>query len=87
MDDLSVTIAEVLQKCLERGMRLPFILCSASPNGSVLAMRFSGPDAAPDVLAEHYDPAGFRMPMTIMILDQTNEAARVTLDATGKTWH
>jgi|tagenome__1003787_1003787.scaffolds.fasta_scaffold18504069_2 hypothetical protein len=87
MDDLSATIAEVLQECLDRGMQLPFIVCSASPNGSVLALRFSAAGDDPDILAEHYEPAGFEFPMTIMILDRTNDKALVTLDATGRTWH
>jgi hypothetical protein len=87
MDDLSAMIAEVLQQCLDRGMQLPFIVCSASPNGSVLAVRFSSPGDEPDILAEHYEPSGFGIPMTIMILDRSNEAVGVTLDATGRTWH
>jgi hypothetical protein len=28
-----------------------------------------------------------KLPMTIMVLDQNNDAVRITLDATGRTWH
>jgi hypothetical protein len=85
-NELANVIGEVLGECTARGMELPFIVCSASPNGSVLAVRCNSDDE-PDVLAEHYESAGFAMPMTIMVLDQQNVAVRITIDADGKTWH
>jgi hypothetical protein len=39
--------------------------------------------AGPDILAEHLEAEGFRLPMTCMVLDQNNEAAGVTI-APGK---
>ena len=87
MDDLAMQIAEVLQECISKGMRLPFIMCAASPNGSVLVTRFRFPGTEPDILAEHFETGGFRAPITIMILDQSGEARRITVTAAGRTWH
>jgi hypothetical protein len=36
------------------------------------------------VLAEHTEGAGFRLPMTIVVVDRKNEAAKITIDTTGK---
>jgi hypothetical protein len=78
--DLSELIRDALRACVDRGMQPPFILCAASPNGSVLCMRMDGV-SSPEVLAEHYESAGFRVPITLMVLDQTGEAAIITIDA------
>jgi hypothetical protein len=83
LDKLGDRLAEIFNGCLERGMRLPLIACAVSPNGAVLCMRVNGGGAAPDILAEQFEPGGFRLPMTCMVLDQNNEAARVTV-APGK---
>jgi hypothetical protein len=66
-------------------MKLPFILCAASPNDSVLCLRTDGVD--PEILAEHYEGGGFRAPITIMVLDQTGEAVRITIEAEGLKFH
>jgi hypothetical protein len=35
-----------------------------------------------------FDPRGFALPMTMMVVDQRNEAMRVTIEVSGrKTWH
>jgi hypothetical protein len=36
---------------------------------------------SPELLAEHYEPSGFRVPITLLVLDQTSEAAIITIDA------
>jgi hypothetical protein len=77
--DLTELIRGALRACIDRGMQAPFILCAASPNGSVLCMRID--DIPPEMLAEHHEPAGFRIPITVMVLDQTGEAALITIDA------
>ena len=61
-------------------MKLPFIICAASPNGTVFCMRFGGPGGQPDVLAQHDKPGGFKSPINWMVLDQNGEAVRVTID-------
>src|SRR5262249_21994440 len=87
MEWLGDTLIEIYDQCEERGMELPFIVCSVSPNGSALVLRVKGDGSPADVLAEHFEPAGFVLPMTIAIVDQRNEAARVTLNAPGEaTW-
>ena len=83
IDELSDYMVEIFDKCEERGMQVPLILCTVSPNGSVACARIYGDGRAPDILAEHFEAEGFRLPMTCMVLDQNNEAARVTI-APGK---
>lgn len=86
MDDLTTLITEVLEECEHRGMREPFILCSISPNGSATCMRCSS-EKGGEILAEHFEADGFALPMTIVVVDQDNEAVRITLTSSGRTWH
>ena len=87
MDDLSQHIAAIVQACIDRGMRVPFIMWSASPNGCVLSTRFT-PGSEMEVLAEYFPEEGFLLPINVMIVDQEGEAARVTITADGATtWH
>jgi hypothetical protein len=80
LEVLRDALLDIFDHCAGQGMVLPWIVCSASPNGSTLVMRLIGGGADPDVLAEHYEPQGFVLPMTIMVLDQHNEAAKVVLE-------
>ena len=90
-------LAEVLTECLNTGMVPPFIVASISPNGGVYVMRYvaaeSGLKAEPLVvkvepLAEHAVEPGLLLPINIMIVDQTGEAARVVINQTGTmTFH
>jgi hypothetical protein len=86
--DMTDVIVEVVQQCLDRhGMRPPLIMCAISPNGSVIVCRFSE-NPEPQNLAEHFEGGGFALPMTLVVLDQRNDAVRVTLNAQGKkAWH
>jgi hypothetical protein len=85
-DDLKELITEVLEECERRGLCLPFILCGISPNGSIISVRLTGEGSA-QILAEHFEGEGFALPMTIVVVDRDNEAARVTVTASGRTWH
>jgi hypothetical protein len=87
MEALANYLADILDRCIQSGMQMPFILCAASPNGSVPCVRFNQPGEAPDQLAEHFEPEGFRTPMSCMIVDQTGEAIRVNITAEGATFH
>ncbi len=87
MDGLTAAIGEFLQVCEKRGMVPPFILMGASPNGSVLALRVIGDGSDSEVLAEHYEDEGFRVPITCVVIDQTGEAARATIRAEKVTYH
>jgi hypothetical protein len=80
-------LVEVLQQCVVRGMQPPLIMCAISPNGSVRVTRWpEGRD--PELLVEHLEPDGFALPMTLLVFDRRNNAARVTLTAQGnKVWH
>ena len=40
-----------------------------------------------DVLAERFEPEGFTMPITGMVLDQTGKVAQVTITAEHMTFH
>ena len=43
-------------------------------------MRFCGPGGQPNVLAQYDEPGGFKSPINWMVLDQTGEAVRATID-------
>ena len=62
---------------------VPFVACAISPNGSVIALRMDGKSDA-QVLAAHTEGAGFRLPMTIVVVDRKNDSAKITIDTTGK---
>jgi hypothetical protein len=75
--------AQIMRQCKQNGMVRPFIICAASPNGSVLAIRADGRGNS-EILAQHFEPKGVQLPMTIMVLDQQNRAVRVTIDPKGQ---
>ena len=81
---LGLYFGEVFRQCEEGGMVVPFVACAISPNGSVIALRIAGESDA-QVLAAHAEGVGFRLPMTIVVVDQKNKAAKITIDTTGKT--
>ena len=68
-------------------MVTPFIFMSGSSNGSVLALRVIGDGSDGEVLAEHYEDEGFRLPITLVVVDQTGEAARATIQGSKVTYH
>ena len=84
--DLTRLLVEALEECCQRGMSPPFIMCGISPNGSICSVRMTGEDDG-QVLAEHYEGEGFALPMTIIIVDRANNAARITVTASGASWH
>jgi hypothetical protein len=81
IEGLADASVEVLEGCIARGMTMPFIVVAASKNGSVAAFRFR--DGEADYLVEHFVDRSFVAPVTIMVLDQNDEVARVTLEAKG----
>ncbi len=87
MEDMTAAMAAILQECEKRGMVLPFIMVAASRNGSVLAVRIPGDGREGEVLAEHYVDGMFVVPVTCMVLDQTNEAVRITIGESTVTYH
>jgi hypothetical protein len=83
--DLSDFLRQALTECEAKGMKLPFILCAASLNGSVFCIRTAGSDR--EILAEHYEGGSFQLPINIMVIDQTGEAARIAIEAEGLKFH
>jgi hypothetical protein len=81
-DELSEWLADVLKSCHGTGMFLPYIVSGISPNGSVTVIRMDGENV--EVLAEHYEGGGFQLPMTITVIDQKNEAVRITINSERK---
>ena len=79
MEELAEHLARILNACEERGMQPPFIFCATSRNGSVVCIRMAADEDT--VLAQHFEPEGFIAPISCMVLDQTGEAVRVTIDA------
>ena len=81
-DDLTNGINEMLKRCEEEGMVFPFIACTISPNGSVLASRMDSIGGA-KILAQHSEPDGFKVPLSLVLVDQNNAVARITIDHAG----
>lgn len=87
MEDMTAALAAILQECEHIGMVPPFVLVAASRNGSVVAVWAPRDGRDSEVLAEHYEALGFLAPITCMVLDQNNEAARVTIEVGKVTYH
>lgn len=84
--DLTNRINEMFKRCEEEGMVFPVIVCTISPNGSVLASRIDNFGCA-KVLAQHSEPDGFRVPLSLVLVDQNNAVARITIDHAGNIVH
>jgi hypothetical protein len=82
-EPLTNALSEVFAQCETRSMKQPFIICIASPNGSVIALRcVSG--SAPEVLAEHNEGDRFPAPLGILVVDQSGKAAKFVVDRRGR---
>jgi hypothetical protein len=77
---LPETLAEAVLTCIRKGMKLPFIVCAISPNGCIQVFRFKGPGTEMEVLAESDPDARFGPPMTVVVLDQHNDAAKLVME-------
>jgi|EndMetStandDraft_4_1072995.scaffolds.fasta_scaffold216687_2 hypothetical protein len=78
MEELQEHLAQALSQCINNGMKLPFIVCAISPNGSVLVTRVNE-GREPDALAQHFENDTFTPPINIMVVDHNGEAARVVI--------
>jgi hypothetical protein len=65
-DDLTNSINEMFKRCEEEGMVFPFIACTISPNGSVLASRMDSIGCT-KTLAQHFEPDGFKVPLSLVL--------------------
>jgi GTP cyclohydrolase II len=78
------TLQEVFERCHEQGLELPWIVCLVSPNGCTTVMRIHSKEMPGDVLAEHLEPEGFQLPMTIVVVDQRNVVVNVRIEVSGE---
>jgi hypothetical protein len=85
-DDLTNRINEMFKRCEKEGMVFPLIMCTISPNGSVLASRMDSIGCA-KTLAQHSEPDGFKVPLSLVLVDQNNAIARITIDHVGNIVH
>ena len=89
--EVAAASAGILVKCDQRGMVMPFILVSASRNGSVQVVRVrrdgGGSEVLSEVLAEHYEDARSFMPISCMVLDQNDEVFLDTINVGDATFH
>ena len=77
---------KALSHCIDIGMKQPCVLCAVSPNGSVLAMRFSeGHD--PDPLMEPVENDAFTAPLNLMVVDRDGKAMRVVINRGEISYH
>jgi hypothetical protein len=84
LEELQEHFVEMLRKCVDNGMKLPFVVCAVGSNGSTLVTRINdGRD--PDTLAQHFEDQGFRMPVNVMVVDHHGEAAQVGIKSSGIT--
>jgi hypothetical protein len=51
-----------------------------SPNGCTTVMRITVKGMPGEVLAEHLEPEGFQLPMSIVVVDRHNAVANVTIE-------
>jgi hypothetical protein len=86
MKELEANIVAVLRQCIDNGMKLPFIVCVISPNGSVLVTR-ANKGREPDVLAHHIENDVFTSPVNIMVVDHHGEAVRIVIERGEISYH
>jgi len=78
LDNLQHPLRDVAKACIEHNLLMPIILCMASPNGSLLAIRIGVEESC--VLALHLENEGFRGPFRVMLVDQSNTAVKLVVN-------
>lgn len=72
-------------------MNLPFVVAKVGPNSSVFCLRYDknedGNGLEATLLSEHGAPGDFASPISMMVVDQTGQAIRVTITDVGLTYH
>ena len=86
-EKVAPSISDILNHCIRRGMEPPFIVTSVSPSGRIVSIRVRDDGSDPEVLAEHDEPGESPLPVTIMVIDQSNMMATVTFTEDGVTYH
>jgi hypothetical protein len=80
---LKTALMDVLAHCLDKGMRMPLMVCMMSPNGSVIAIRCLPDSDEPEVLVEHNEGDRFVRPIGVLVLDQSGQALKFIVDRGG----
>ena len=93
MDDLGTALSECLTECLDREMPLPFLMVCVGVDGSIIGARYTQSEEDEDkrfdveVLVKHFTDGKMVLPINIMIVDASGEAARVLISAEGIVFH
>ena len=79
--EVSQAIADVIESCLDRGMKLPLQVAFMSLNGSTTVARYvDGQDSCEcEILAEHIVDEGLDLPIHMMVIDESGGAVRAVL--------
>ena len=87
MEEFIAMWNDAVDEAVKRGLKPPLTVCTVGSNGSVIVGRLGGPGGVV-TLAEHTEGAGFRTPITLLIVDRDGASTRMVLEAGGKrTWH
>jgi hypothetical protein len=78
LDSLQDPLRDVARMCKQHNLLMPIIVCIASPNGSLLAIRMGVEESS--VLAQHIEDDGFRGPFRVMLVDQSNKAVKLVVN-------
>jgi hypothetical protein len=84
-DDLNAMLGEAIAACARKGMRPPFLLVAISPNGSMFATRIG--QGGNETLVNHIAADGPQYPLTVVVVDQDNEAMKFKVTAQDKVQH
>jgi hypothetical protein len=92
MEQIEECIANAIERCQSRGMRFPLLLVAIGVNGALFSARYTerteGDGLDVEMMAEHSVEPGIQLPINIMIVDPTGEAARVLIGSAGTmTFH
>jgi hypothetical protein len=89
MDPLRQDVTAILEECYSRGMRLPYLFVAVSLDGRVMGVRFTeaedgeGLDAQP-IAGNPNAVATMPMPINVMIVDATGQAACALISGRGE---
>ena len=92
MDDLGTALSECLTECLDREMPLPFLMVVVGVNGCIIGARYTHSEDEDErldaeVLFKHPTDGKMVLPINIMIVDASGEAARVLISAEEIVFH
>ena len=80
---LGALFQAMLEECLEHDMKEPFILTAIAANGGVLVSRWAKGEAHEALegttLFQHFEAPGFRMPVTLLVVDATGQPRSSTI--------